>query len=52
MANLPTTKKDLMAVLPDTSKTLHLPGLDAVIGGGAGVFASIGRLAVEIDEAV
>ncbi len=31
MANLPTTKKDLMAVLPDTSKTLHLPGLDAVI---------------------
>lgn len=31
MAKLPTTKKDLMAVLPDTSKTLHLPGLDAAI---------------------
>ena len=31
MTAIPRTKADLEAALPDTSKNLHLPGLDAVI---------------------
>ena len=32
MAALPRTKEELKAALPDTSKTLHLPDLDATVG--------------------